>query len=335
MNRLTLGKTLAVSATVLLSTTLGAMAPAYAATSTQPLQITPLCSDAAAGVSKWNVTNLNASNVELDWNTKGGAVHKQTIAPGLRAVSTSYVNQYSSVKFVADGVSQIMGNPSVCNTAGTVNTSSRSSLQQNLAFHWNSRNSLTISTANNAPLSAPVTLNLASFVLPSNYNGDFFGNNKTAVSQTLFDNTQFTLANTGNSFKPVTVTVAMPPACDNVQVDLYMGTEVIKTITSSVAPNNGTVDSHGNHVNIVSALYKKTVDTCQTGGKGGSTVKPVTHVLAASTKKPELANTGTNTVVTTVAALGIMTAALLIGRRKPTATSEAAVDGIVVGSFEK
>lgn len=122
-------------------------------------------------------------------------------------------------------------------------------VRSNLAITWNSSSNVTVKTVGDKPLCNDTTIYFSSYTMPDNYNGKPFGGNATASPQAIFDSTSTVLAKGVN--KAVTLTIDLPEACKNVQVDTYYGPE-ITTVGAS---------GHGSQY-ITGKILKKTVDTC-------------------------------------------------------------------------
>ncbi len=116
---------------------------------------------------------------------------------------------------------------------------------------YSGRDTMTVWTKGNKKLCNDVKVNFASFKAPDNYNGKGFKNNPTALPQSQFYNKTVTLKK-GTDGK-TTVTVQVPNACTNYQIDAYIG-PVQKTITTS----EGFIDTNA----IVGKLFQRTKTDC-------------------------------------------------------------------------
>jgi hypothetical protein len=124
------------------------------------------------------------------------------------------------------------------------------SKRSNLSVTWNTAGNVTVGTVGNKPLCADTTLYFSSYTMPDNYNGGVFANNPTASPQTVFDSTS-TILKKGQT-APVQLTIDLPEACKNIQVDVYYAPEI-----TNVGPAG-----HGTQY-ITGKIIKKTVDTCE------------------------------------------------------------------------
>lgn len=194
------------------------------------------------------------------------------------------------------------------------------SVRSNLAVTWNSSDNVTVDTVGNKPLCTDTTIYFSSYTMPDNYNGKAFSNNPTASPQAIFDTTSTVL--TKGATKPVTMSIKLPEACKNVQVDTYYGPE-ITTVTAA---------GHGSQY-ITGKILPKTVDTC---APVTSETPPVTppvvptpeaqtpptpapEVVVTPQAPAELPHTGSSTaaIVATSAALSVMTyAGVLVASKR-------------------
>ena len=96
---------------------------------------------------------------------------------------------------------------------------------------YSGRDTMTVWTKGNVPLCKDVNVNFGSFTINNNYNGQGFKNNPTALPQTLFYNKTVTLkkGTTGRT----TVTVSVPDACKDYQIDAYIGPVQSKITTNA------------------------------------------------------------------------------------------------------
>lgn len=169
--------------------------------------------------------------------------------------------------------------------------------RSNLSASLVSRGVVSIGTKNNQPLCENLTLNLSSYTLPDNYNGQGFKNNATAIPQAQYANTVVTLGK--GTTKAVTVKVPTPEACKATQVDLYYGKNQTEITTSE-----GLVGTDA----IVGKIYDGT-GTCVTTT---STTKMTTTTPPAETPAPEPTTT-TTTVAQTPTALPSTGASPILG----------------------
>jgi len=123
------------------------------------------------------------------------------------------------------------------------------SKRSNLSVTWNSTSKVSVHTVNNKPLCADTTLYFSSYTMPDNYNGGPFTNNPTATPQSIFSSKSVALkkGTTGTA----QLSIQLPAACKNIQVDLYYAPE-IKTVGPA---------GHGSQY-ITGKIIKKTVNEC-------------------------------------------------------------------------
>lgn len=325
--------------------------PVYADTNTNananliPMQITPLCSDAATATTYWQVYNSNAVSVPVVWNTIDNNHTGSYNAPSGQSNMTSYydgTDPNNTTQFIWEGQTTQTNAPAgQCNPAnlpvvGTTPvvppvTCIDGTVAQNLTVTELSQDSVEIQTLNDQPLCANVTVYLSSYIMPATYNGNGFANNPTATPQQLFQSVSATLQQGTDG--DTTLTVALPDSCNNIQTDVYYAPE-ITTVTAA---------GHGSQY-INGWIYPSTgsctpVTPPNNGGNGGGTTTTTGttttssssttpsnggQVLAASTTVPavagtqaaQLANTGVSPVVPTILALFLMAAALAVARRQ-------------------
>lgn len=136
-------------------------------------------------------------------------------------------------------------------TNGPSSTCVNGSQRSNLAVAWNTNGNVSFKTMNGKPLCDDVTLFFSSYTMPDNYDGKGFSNNPTASPQTIFDSASYVMkkGTTGAS----TLSIKLPEACKNIQVDLYYAPE-IKTVTAA---------GHGRQY-ITGKIISKTVNSCDT-----------------------------------------------------------------------
>lgn len=122
------------------------------------------------------------------------------------------------------------------------------SVASNLTVTWKSNGSVTVGTKDK-PVCKDTTLFFSSYTMPDNYDGGGFNNNSTATPQQQFDNTSVVLKK-GTS-ADVNLTVKLPDACKNMQIDLYYPPQI-----TTVGPQG-----HGSQY-ITGKMLVKTADTC-------------------------------------------------------------------------
>jgi hypothetical protein len=251
-----------------------------------PLEITPVCSDASTSTAFWQVNNKNTSDVEIDWtNIDNGQTGSYSAIPGMTQLSTYFdsTDPNNTTSFSSEGnVTQTNATEAPCApVTPPPATCIDGSVQQNLDITWVSPNQVTVQTVNDQPLCNSVSIDFSSYVMPASYNGQGFylvydptnpANdvpNPTAFPQTIFDNQGATLEAGTDGL--TTLTVNLPCACNNTQVDVYYGPE-----QTTIGPDgNGTA-------NIASQIYPSN-GACSTGptnpgggSGGGSGTNPVT-----------------------------------------------------------
>jgi hypothetical protein len=97
-------------------------------------------------------------------------------------------------------------------------------VRSNLVVTWKSNSSVTVGTVGNKPVCNDTTVLFSSYTMPDNYNGKPFTNNPTASPQSVFDTTTAVIKK-GTS-QAVAMTIDLPDACKNIQVDTYYGPEI-------------------------------------------------------------------------------------------------------------
>lgn len=120
------------------------------------------------------------------------------------------------------------------------------SVAGNLTVTWKSNGSVIVGTKNK-PVCKDTTLFFSSYTMPDSYDGGGF--NSTATPQQQFDSTSVVLKK-GTS-ADVNLTVKLPDACKNMQIDLYYPPEI-----TTVGPQG-----HGSQY-ITGKMLVKTADTC-------------------------------------------------------------------------
>lgn len=242
-----------------------AQAQAVAAQPIIPLEVEPVCSDAATGTAKWKVTNKNTQTVNIHWtnlfnNVSGdfGAVN------GVSTMITSYVasDPNNTTRFESGtDVNQTNATKAACNPVVTPQPPVDcidGSVYGNVIATYLANNKVQLTTAGGKQLCNDVTVFFSSYIMPDNYNGLPFFGNTTAYPQDKFASVSAVLP--ANSPINQTLEVALPDSCRNVQVDVYYGPEIV-----TVGPNG-----HGTQ-NILSQVYPKTGVCGQPGqGSGGN-----------------------------------------------------------------
>lgn len=184
---------------------------------------------------------------------------------------------------------------------------------------WDNGNTFTI-TVTTAP-TEDITLYASSYHLTSDlYKGGCFSYNPaTGTSPQTYDNNTQTITIPAGFTGTKTVTVVLPDACYNEQVDLYFG-------NAQGQPLNGTVTSRGHDAYgyIAGNIMLTSLNQACAGGKGGGPTTPTTpttpssngQVLGATTTAPALTNTGLNIRFTGIIAAALLaTAAFVFTRR--------------------
>ena len=281
---------------------------------TSQATILPICSNGQGNTAQWMVTNPNATAVTVSWTTDKSAQSDTWTIPANDTNDSSLTTKFDStdttVKFVQNGVSQVISNLIPCEPTRQDTACIDASLPDvGLTETWTARNTVQIVTPDNVPI-CPGSLTLTSYALPTNYDGGFFPGNATSVPQTVFDSQTVTLTNTTvqdgefsySTFNGVTLTVKVPTdPCVNYRVSLNYGSTT-GTVTTA---------SYGNTY-LGGGLYQAT----------SSCVVSTPHVLGASTTMPNLTNTGINIRLTSVIAALLIAAAIWVFRRQPKAVSK-------------
>jgi hypothetical protein len=157
---------------------------------------------------------------------------------------------------------------------------------------------VSIRTVNNAPLCDDVTVFLSDFIVPATYDRNGYAN-KTAFPQYKYASTSAVLAKNTNG--ATTLTVPVPDACTNYQIDIYYGPEL------TFLPAPGTIGTRL----IRGKVMSSTATTCTTpatpeeeapDGKGASET-PTVAAPAASTVQPAAPAPVSNTVEMPVGAV--------------------------------
>ncbi len=276
---------------------------AHAATpAARPVTVAAVCSDSGAGTAQWRIGNPNPDSMttNVQWNdgTHSGSI---ALKYGFTPLTTSYDASAStpSVTFTQAGMPDqtVAVNTQSCTEplAGCVDGYVRSNLQ----YTWSQTGAVTISTVNNAPLCADITVEFSSYSLPATYDGSGVFDD-SAVPQQLFANTEAVLkqGTTGDQ----TLTVNVPNACTDYQLDLYYGPE-LTTVSYS---GQGAQLIYGN-------IYLHTATDCSapvTPGRGAGDVTPPTPAVPAATTQATLADTGASALLPTAGALILAAAAI-------------------------
>lgn len=308
-----------VAIIILTASTMVAMGgTSLAATTQSQVTILPVCSDTQGNSAQWTVTNPNATPATVTWATDNSAQTATWTVPANDTNDTSLTTKFdtndSAVKFVQNGVSQVISNIIPCQPNFQDTECIDASVPDvGLTEIWTARNTVQILTPDNVPI-CPGTLTLTSYTLPTGYDGGFFPGNATSVPQTVFATDPVTLTNTFvpygeyQTFDGVTLTVKVPTdPCVNYRVSLDYGN----------LSGNVTTAAYGSNY-LGGGLYQAT-STCTK-----PVVKPVStgHVLGANTTQPALVDTGVSNVwlIELFAAATIATA-LFIAKR-PAKVSE-------------
>jgi hypothetical protein len=291
----------------------------HAAAATVPSQVTivPVCygSEPVDGPTppvtsaEWTVTNNNTSPVTVAWTTdNSSAAGSWTVAAGTNTLTTGFDSTDTAVKFVQNGISQVISNIIPCQPNFQDTECIDASVpDEGLTEVWTDRNTVQIVTPDNVPI-CPGTLTLTSYTLPTGYDGNFFPGNATSIPQTVFDSQPVTLENTTvqdgefsyDDFDGVTLTVKTPTdPCVNYRVSLDFGS----------VSGNVTTAAYGNGY-LGGGLYQAT-STCS-----------VPQVLGASTTVSTLTDTGLNIRLTSVIAAVLMVSAIVIFRAQPKAAKQ-------------
>jgi hypothetical protein len=235
-----------------------------------PLQITPLCADAATNTAYWNVNNFNASAISFDWkNIDDGAQGNFTANSGVSKLATEFrTNQNNTTHFSYPGFDgQTNSSNTPCAPIVTPSTPPcvDGSNAANIDFSYVSPGDVTVHTKGNQLLCNDVHLYFSSYIMPSNYNGNGFYGNTTAYPQTVYASDDAVL--TAGTDGTTELHIDLPGICDNVQTDLYYAPEI-----TTVGPNG-----HGTQ-NIDSYVYlaesHNPACTYDGGGDGGGVVTP-------------------------------------------------------------
>lgn len=177
-------------------------------------------------------------------------------------------------------------------------------VRSNLSVSWKTNSSVTVGTVNNKPLCSDVTVYFSSYTMPDTYNGKPFSGNATAWPQSKFDMTSVVLKK--DATKSVPMTITLPAACKNTQVDVYYGPE-ITTVTEK---------GHGKQY-ITGKILTKTQKECTPETpvvptpEAQTPATPAPEVTVAATAPVELPHTGTG--VSGTVALGAALSAAAYG----------------------
>jgi hypothetical protein len=294
----------------------GVVGHSVADTTPSQATILPVCYGSSDGPNlpvtqaEWTVTNNNTSAVTIGWTTDNSAsTGTWTIPAGTASFNTDFGSTDTAVKFVQNGISQVISNIIPCSPNFQDSECIDASVpDEGLTETWTSINTVQLSTPDNVPVCPDTTITLTSYTLPTKYDGNFFPGNATSVPQTVLDSQTVTLTNAITqdgefqypTFNSVTLTVKLPTdVCANYRVSLYYGN----------ASGNVTTAAYGNNY-LGGGLYQA-ASTCPA---------PTTpQVLGASTTAPTLTDTGLNIRFTSVIAAILMASAIVIFRAQPKA----------------
>ncbi len=235
-----------------------------------PVEIVPVCSDAATSKSYWEVNNKNSYDVAGSWtNFDIPANGTFTATPGLSSLVTDYdANHPNNRTEFTVGPDSFSRNATKAACAPVVVPPTPAcidgKIQQNLVITWLADDAILVTTKNDQPLCDDVEVYFSSYIMPANYDGTGFGpQNPTSFPQTIFSSVGATLLK--NTLVAEAMVINLPDSCNNVQVDVYYGPEI-----TTVGPNG-----HGTQ-NIVSDVYPSTgaCPVAPGGGSGGGTTTP-------------------------------------------------------------
>lgn len=309
------GKLLVLSAAVLLSVPFISSRTALASPVNYPMQITPICADAATNLAYWKVVNDNPSSVSVNWMNFDFNQWGTNIVPTASSTMTTYykAGANNTTRFdwtYGNGTTNSSNTPcSPGTTGGSVAPAeclpthiSDGYLQQHIRVVYTGKNTVQLTYD---ALNCNVAVNFSAYVMPANYNGNGFFGNLTAYPQPLFDTTTVNLA--AGKAGTTDLTVNLPNSCNNTQVDVYFG-----NVISTVGPQG-----HGTY-NLGSQVYKSTGTCPVVGGRGGGNgptaptatapMSPAPAPVSQAAPGPQpamLANTGTSPVPAYTAALGL------------------------------
>ncbi|MDB5166206.1 MAG: hypothetical protein JWM37_278 [Candidatus Saccharibacteria bacterium] len=264
------GRLFAVSAVAVFSALTVSTGPVLADTlptnmvTGQVLEYSPLCSDASAGLSLWQVNNKNTDAVSFTWDNVEHGVSDTVSAPnGVSQFVTYYdaTDPNNRTVFTAPS-DEVSRNAQTAACDHDLATCVDGSVYGNLMVSFTAKDQAVVNTKNNLPLCEDVVLNFSSYIMPDNYDGNGFENNSTATPQDLFYNSQTTLA--AGSVGPFTLTTQLPDNCKNIQVDVYYGPEV----KNPIGPQG-----HAG-VGLLGDIYPSTGACQPTGGMGGGESQP-------------------------------------------------------------
>ena len=282
-------------ATTYAAETLETTQPSESVSESIPLEIVPICSDAASNTSHWKVTNKNIDDVRIDWDNFEHGLTGTFIAPsGDSSLETDYVphDPNNTTRFTYQNmVTATNAQVAPCEVVEEpATTCVDGRIQDNLLVTFLSNDMASISTRDGKLLCEDVVVYFSSYIMPGNYNGLGFENNPTAYPQYIHGSVRATLA-AGTTGTQV-LNVSLPDRCQNVQIDVYYAPE-IRQVSS-----NG----HGTQ-NILSKIIEKAHD-CPTGGYGGGgETDPIpTQPAPVTSATPSLPVGGSGSVVEPVAA---------------------------------
>jgi LPXTG-motif cell wall-anchored protein len=181
-----------------------------------------------------------------------------------------------------------------------------------LSVVWNGSDTFTVTPK--SPLKNDVKLFASSYILtnPDFKNVCFTYDPAFGTSPQVVFKTVVTVLPKGMSpYDTKVITVPMPDKCNNVQVDLYYGKDGQELTTVGQYGHDGYGNLAGNIVQPFSTTK------CEVGR--GSETPTTPQVLAATTvAKPELANTGTQTLVTSIVAGLLIALSAVVATRRAT-----------------
>jgi hypothetical protein len=243
-----------------------------------PLEISPECSDSASATAYWQVNNKNTTNVSVTWtNLDNGHTGSYVAAPGLSQLTTYFDSSdpNNTTQFISEtNTTQTNATEAACNPIPTNLTPPApacvdGNIQQNLDITWVNPGEATVHTVNDAPLCNNVTLDISSYIMPANYNGQGFYTvydqnnpsvniaNITAFPQTIFSNQTATLV--AGSDGQTSLNINLPDLCNNIQVDIYY------------APEQDSIGANGSGTaNIASQIYTSSYSCDNQAGSGNN-----------------------------------------------------------------
>jgi hypothetical protein len=275
--------------------------------------ITASCFDEANGVAYWQVTNPSTTTAGISWTTSDSSTSGQYDAPvGTTDLTTIYDATQPMQDFIfsqedADDTTLVVPQVACAETEETPQVQSTEvatetepeeacvdgSNRANLDFDSATRGIVNVYTATGAPLCDDVTVYLSAYTLPADYDhsGIF---DDSAIPQQLFSSDSVVLHKGTNGYS--TLTVAVPDACTDYQLDLYYAPE----ITTVTGAGHGTQLIYGNII-----LGDPTDPSCSGGMGGGPVETPPTDTpveTVATTSTTTLADTGSQTWIVSIIA---------------------------------